>query len=82
MIRWFRSLLFLTFSMTAVALYAAVILLLFWAPRSWTWAVCVNYCKLALWAGAFFCGLFWLRGFAVSVYTHAIYDVIVMVILA
>jgi hypothetical protein len=33
-------------------------------------------------AGAFFCGLYWLRGFAVSVYTHAIYDVIVMVILA
>ena len=33
-------------------------------------------------AGVFFCGLFWLRGFAVSVYTHAIYDVIVMVILA
>jgi hypothetical protein len=33
-------------------------------------------------AGAFFCGLYWLRGFAVSVYTHAIYDVIVMVVLA
>ena len=57
MIRWFRSFLFLTFSMTTVVLYAAVILLLFWAPRSWSWAVCVNYCRLALWAGGFFCGL-------------------------
>lgn len=31
-------------------------------------------------AGAFFCGLFWFRGFAVAVYTHAIYDVLVMVV--
>lgn len=32
-------------------------------------------------AGALFCGVFWARGLAVAVYTHAIYDVIVMVIL-
>ena len=57
MIRWLRSLAFLTFSMTTVVLYAAVILLLFWAPRRWKWALCVSYCKLALWAGGFFCGL-------------------------
>lgn len=31
-------------------------------------------------AGALFCGLFWFRGFAVAVYTHAIYDVLVMVV--
>ena len=33
-------------------------------------------------AGVFFCGLFWVRGFAVAVYTHAIYDVLVMVVFA
>lgn len=33
-------------------------------------------------AGMFFCGLFWVRGFAVAVYTHAIYDVLVMVVFA
>ncbi len=32
-------------------------------------------------AGALFCGLFCLRGFAVAVYTHAIYDIYVMVYL-
>jgi membrane protease YdiL (CAAX protease family) len=31
-------------------------------------------------AGAIFCALFALRGFAVAVYTHAIYDVLVMVV--
>ena len=31
-------------------------------------------------AGVLFCGLFWARGFAVAVYTHAIYDVLVLVI--
>ncbi len=30
-------------------------------------------------AGAIFAGLFWARGFAVAVYTHAIYDVFVLV---
>jgi len=33
-------------------------------------------------AGVLFCALFWLRGFAVAVYTHAIYDVLVMVVFA
>ena len=33
-------------------------------------------------AGVIFCALFALRGFAVAVYTHAIYDVMVMVVLA
>lgn len=57
MIRWFRSLLFLSFSFLSVAVYAAFIVLIFWAPQSWLWAVVVNYCKLALWAGDFFCGM-------------------------
>lgn len=57
MIRWFRSLLFLSFSFLSVAVYATFIVLIFWAPQSWLWAVVVNYCKLALWAGDFFCGM-------------------------
>jgi len=32
-------------------------------------------------AGGIFCGLFCFRGFAVAVYTHAIYDIYVMVVL-
>ncbi|MCA8920380.1 MAG: CPBP family intramembrane metalloprotease [Planctomycetes bacterium] len=31
-------------------------------------------------AGVMFCALFWGRGFAVAVYTHAIYDVLVLVL--
>lgn len=56
-IRWFRSLLFLTFGFTTVAFYAVGALLLFWAPRSWLHAIVVSYCKLTLWAGDFFCGM-------------------------
>jgi membrane protease YdiL (CAAX protease family) len=33
-------------------------------------------------AGILFAGLFWTRGFAVAVYTHAIYDIFVMVVFA
>ncbi len=57
MLLWVRSLLFMIFCTTTVALYAALALLLFWAPRHWLWAIAVNYCKLALWAGEFFCGM-------------------------
>jgi membrane protease YdiL (CAAX protease family) len=32
-------------------------------------------------AGALFCGVFWTRGLAVAAYTHALYDVLVMVVL-
>ena len=54
MIRWLRSLLFLTFCMVMTLPYSIMILALFWAPRSWSYALCVNYCSLALWAGRFF----------------------------
>ena len=33
-------------------------------------------------AGFLFCGLFWARGFAIAVYTHALYDVLVLVVYA
>jgi len=57
LIRWFRSLLFLTFGFSTVAIYAVLVLLLFWAPSAWRHAVVVNYCNLTLWAGDFFCGM-------------------------
>lgn len=56
-IRWLRSLLFLSFGFTTVAFYATFIVLIFWAPQSWLWAVVVSYCRLTLWAGDFFCGM-------------------------
>jgi len=56
-ILWLRSLLFLSFGFTTVVFYATFIVLIFWAPQSWLWAVVVNYCRLTLWAGDFFCGM-------------------------
>ena len=57
MLRWFRSFLFLAFCFTAVVIFAAVTLLMFWAPRDWLQRVAASYCSLALWAGDFFCDL-------------------------
>jgi 1-acyl-sn-glycerol-3-phosphate acyltransferase len=57
MIQWIRSLLFLTFGFLSVVIYAVVVMLMFWAPKPWLHALVVNYCKLALWAGDFFCGM-------------------------
>ena len=57
MIRWFRSLLFLTFGFVSICLYAVFALLVFWAPRRFLWGIVVNYCKLVLWAGEFLCGM-------------------------
>ena len=57
MLRWFRSFLFLAFCFTAVVVFAAVTLLMFWAPRDWLQRVAAGYCSLALRAGDFFCDL-------------------------
>ena len=57
MIRWLRSLLFLTVGFTAAVLYATFVLLIFWAPRDWRHKVAVSFCCFALWAGDFFCGM-------------------------
>lgn len=57
MTNWFRSLLFLTFGFLTVVIYAVVVMLMFWAPKSWLHALVVNYCNLTLWAGDFFCGM-------------------------
>ena len=57
MIRWLRSLLFLTFGFTTAFMVSALALVTFWAPQSWLRGIVVNYCRLAIWAGEFFCGM-------------------------
>ena len=57
MIRAIRSLAFLTFGFTSAAVYGFVILLVSWGPASWRRALLVSFCRLALWAGDFFCGM-------------------------
>jgi 1-acyl-sn-glycerol-3-phosphate acyltransferase len=57
MILWLRSLAFLAFGFGSVIVFATVALLLFWAPRDVLWRIAVTYCRLALWAGDFFCGM-------------------------
>lgn len=57
MFRALRSIVFLVFSFTTGVLFAAVALVFFWARRDFLWGFVVNYCRLTLWAGGFFCGL-------------------------
>ena len=57
MILWLRSALFLAFSFTSILVFAVFALLVFWAPQTFLWNIVVTYCKLALWAGEFFCGM-------------------------
>ena len=52
-----RSLLFLAFGGTSAAIAASLVLLTFWAPSRAQWAITVGYCRLAVWAGGFFCGM-------------------------
>jgi 1-acyl-sn-glycerol-3-phosphate acyltransferase len=52
-----RSLLFNAFLLSSSLAYGAAVLLLFGVPRRIHWAFCVSWCRLAVWAGDFFCGL-------------------------
>ena len=52
-----RSLLFTAFGGISVAIGALLVLLTFWAPSRVHWAITVGYCRLAVWAGRFFCGM-------------------------
>jgi 1-acyl-sn-glycerol-3-phosphate acyltransferase len=55
--RLIRSLLFVAFGGTTVAIGALMVLLTFWAPSKVHWAITLGYCRLATWAGRFFCGM-------------------------
>ncbi len=57
MIQWLRAALFYAFGIVAVLITCVILMLLFWAPRSWTWAICVNFCSMMNWAGGFICGM-------------------------
>ena len=57
MIRWLRSLALVIVAGSAAVLTSVTILLLFWAPASWPRAVLVSFCRFALWAGGFICGM-------------------------
>lgn len=57
MIPWLRSFLFLAFGSVTLVFYASTIILFFWAPHTFRHALCVQYCRLTLWAGDFFCGM-------------------------
>ncbi len=55
--RWLRSALFITFGFVSIVVYAVFALLVSWAPQPFLWNIVVNYCKLALRAGDFICGM-------------------------
>jgi 1-acyl-sn-glycerol-3-phosphate acyltransferase len=57
MFRALRSVTFIVFGFLSGVLFAAVALLFFWAPRDFLWGFVDRYCRLALWAGEFFCGM-------------------------
>lgn len=56
-IRWLRSLTLIVFAGSVAIIAAVVLILLFWAPRSWRRFILVAYCRFALWAGGFVCGM-------------------------
>jgi 1-acyl-sn-glycerol-3-phosphate acyltransferase len=57
LLRTLRSILFIVFVFVSGVLYGFAVLPLFWAPRDFLWGFVTNYCRLALWAGDFFCGM-------------------------
>lgn len=52
-----RSLLYNVFGMSTVAISAAIVLLTFWAPFRFHWAITRGWCRLAVWGARFFCGI-------------------------
>ncbi|MDJ0906329.1 MAG: lysophospholipid acyltransferase family protein [Woeseiaceae bacterium] len=54
---WFRGLLFTIVMYGAALVLSATVLILFWAPHSWRWAVAVAWARVCLWAGRVICGL-------------------------
>jgi 1-acyl-sn-glycerol-3-phosphate acyltransferase len=52
-----RSLIYNFFGFSTVIVAATILLLIFWAPYRFRWAVCVAWCRLAVWGADFFCGI-------------------------
>jgi len=57
MIRWLRSAVFVAFGFTSAVGVSVVLILLFWAPRTWRHRVLVAFCSMLLRAGDLMCGL-------------------------
>jgi len=57
MIRWLRSLALIIVGYTGAIITSTLLILLFWAPATWRRFVLVSFCRFALWAGDFFCGM-------------------------
>ncbi|MGI9233842.1 MAG: lysophospholipid acyltransferase family protein [Woeseiaceae bacterium] len=55
--RRLRSVLLVLVAGSMAIVAATIILLLVWAPASWSQSVLVSYCRFALWAGDFICGM-------------------------
>ncbi len=54
---YIRSLLFNVFGFATVCVAATVVVLTFWAPFRFHWAITVGWCRLAMWGAKFFCGI-------------------------
>lgn len=52
-----RSLAFNAFGFLTIVIAAIIVLLTFWAPYRFHWAMCVGWCRLAVWSADFFCGI-------------------------
>lgn len=52
-----RSLAFNVFGFGTIVIAAIIVLLTFWAPYRFHWAMCVGWCRLAVWSADFFCGI-------------------------
>ncbi len=57
MIVFLRSLALVLVGGSAAIITSAMIILLFWAPATWSRAVLVGFCRFGLWAGDFFTGM-------------------------
>ena len=56
-VRWLRSLVFLTFGSITAGMVSSLLLLLFWAPQSWRSKITARYCRMLLDAGDLICGM-------------------------
>lgn len=52
-----RSLLFNVFGFSSIIVAAVILLLGFWAPYRFHWAMCVGWCRLAVWSADILCGI-------------------------
>jgi len=57
MIRWLRSLLFITLGFITATITGTISILLFWAPHRYTQFVLVSFSRLLLWLGGVICGM-------------------------